>query len=510
MGIQPLVPQVCPHCEAKKSFIIASDKLICQHCGHTLRKDDGTRKKPAEAKKSKPKAMPRRKFQPSYRLTMRGEINQWAKAAYDTGQDYIRQEKWDDALKAFHRALDNERDFLDAHLWIARLSDDPQVQEEHLTNILAHDPNHMEALQELMVLRGELDPSALDAKDPHAQPVLRDAGGIVATETQNLRCKQCNSPHMTFDHATLFAKCDSCGYVDKEASGGSTDLESLTMALLKRKTKTVVWKVGSRLLHCNSCGAERTLPSRKLSERCPFCGSNHVILQDALESFEQPDGIVRFKITREQAAEQVKSKLEGWSERFKGLFDNNKVDRATIDGVYLPFWAFDTVLDVRRSVFSENTGVGMTRDSNNFNASFTPAYQTETIGDAMNNVLIPAVTSPPHKMIDKMGKFDLKEAVGYNPKLLAKFPAELYSIDFDKASLEARGVIGEEMRLRHGAINRSGMQVNIFTSVTQMTFRLYLLPVWVATLYEEDGDVRTALINGQSGQAGMGKTIKPK
>ena len=29
--------------------------------------------------------------------------------------------------------------------------------------------------------------------------------------------------------------------------------------------------------------------------------------------------------------------------------------------------------------------------------------------------------------------------VNYQPKLLAKHPAELYNIDFDKASLEARG-----------------------------------------------------------------------
>lgn len=506
MPIQPLAPKICPQCNAKNSFIIGDGKFTCERCFHIIRQADGAPKPPIEKVKSKPTAS-RRKVRASYRITTRGEINTWARAAFDTAQDHIRQEQWDEAIKSFYRALENQADFIDPHLWIARISEDPNVKEDHLTTVLAHDPNHIEALQELMVLRGELDPSALDAKDPHAPVIIQNAGGKVTTITQNLRCSQCGSPDMKYDFGTQFATCNSCGQVDKNVGVGNGNSDSLMMALLKRRSKKVVWKVGERLLHCNGCGAERTIPASKLSDNCPFCGSKHVILRDSIDTFEQPDGIVRFVVDKKQASEAVKSQLSSWMERMKGWLDNNTVERATLQGIYLPFWVFDSVLEIRRTAILENPGGSLGGRPHNQN--YVPSYDSTTINDGMNNVLVPAVKSPPKRMIYKVGKYDLGQVVEYNPTLLADFTAELYSLDFDKASLDARTLIGDAMRQRHTNNHQTGVQINIFTSVKQMSFRLLLLPVWVATLYEEDGDVRTALVNGQTGKVVMSKARKP-
>lgn len=502
-SIKPLAPKVCPQCNAKNPFIIGDGKFTCEQCFYTMRETDVAPQSPPAQLTSR-----RDNLRASYRITTRGEIDTWARAAFDTAQDFVRQKKWDDALKSFYRAIENQPDFIDPHLWIARISEDPTVQEEHLTTVLAHNPNHLEALQELMVLRGELDPSALDAKDPHAPVVIQDAGGKVTTITQNLRCSQCGSPDMKYDFATHFATCNSCGNVDKNVGAGGGSMDSLTMALLKRRSQKVIWKVGERMLHCNGCGAERTIPAKKLSDNCPFCGSKHVILQDSLNTFEQPNGMVRFMVSKKQASEAVKSKLSTWMERMKGWLDNNTVERATLQGIYLPFWVFDATLDVRRTAILENPGVGMSNKSRE--TQNIPAYNSMVIQDGMNNVFVPAVKSPPKRMIHQLGKFDLGQVVDYNPQLLSEFTAELYSIDFDKASLDARTLIGKVMRERHTNNNPSGVSVNVFTSVTQMSFRLLLLPVWVATLYEEDGDVRTALVNGQTGQVVMGKARKPR
>ena len=77
-------------------------------------------------------------------------------------------------------------------------------------------------------------------------------------------------------------------------------------------------------------------------------------------------------------------------------------------------------------------------------------------------------------------------------------------MDFDKASLEARSKAGDMARVRHG-ISGQG-----YTHIQHMTFQLLLLPVWVATLYEEDGDIRPALVNGQTGKVVLGKPRKPQ
>ncbi len=42
-----------------------------------------------------------------------------------------------------------------------------------------------------------------------------------------------------------------------------------------------------------------------------------------------------------------------------------------------------------------------------------------------------------------------------------------------------------------------------------MSFRLLLLPVWIATLSEVDGDTRPALVNGQTVRVVLGSARKP-
>jgi hypothetical protein len=108
-----------------------------------------------------------------------------------------------------------------------------------------------------------------------------------------------------------------------------------------------------------------------------------------------------------------------------------------------------------------------------------------------------------------LGEFELDSMLPYEPNLLAKYPAELYDIDFDEASLEARGRASEQMREENLSSKDSNVDMTVSTMVIQMTFSLVLMPVWVATLTERDGDLRTALVNGQSGRVALSKARKP-
>jgi hypothetical protein len=136
----------------------------------------------------------------------------------------------------------------------------------------------------------------------------------------------------------------------------------------------------------------------------------------------------------------------------------------------------------------------------------------ETFTDALNNVPVCGVTMPTPTLTRKLGKFNLDEMVAYQPKLLAKYPAELYTIDFDKASLEAREAVSKAMQHKHNQreMGDEQMQISVFSNIQNMNFRLLLLPVWVATLTEADGDTRAALVNGQTGKVVLGKSQKPR
>jgi len=505
----PFIPRICIRCEQRGTFVIYEDRIECNHCGYMLSKEDGKPITLNERKQNAPTTDdPRTKLKASTYISHPEPISKWAESAFTSAQAYIERHMWDEALQALYRAIDTQPDFTDAHLWIARLLDDPKKQREHLTHIIAHQPNHMEAIRELMILDGKLSHDAVGINDAHVEPNEQEVNAAVKVETTNPHCPACGSPNMQTENGIL--TCDFCGYVDSSRQkNNQTGVAMLTAALLERRSQPVKWIVGEQFLDCNNCGAKRTIPARKLSERCPFCGSNHVIERDVIDSFTQPDGILPFVVTRKGAGTAIKSKLSNWTERVKGWFDNNTVKRATLSGVYLPYWVFDAVLEVRRTVFRQSDHRQDNR-SYKINASSMLAYESTKIPDAIHNVAVCAVKSPPNHITQRLGKYDFSRAIDYDPGLLTRFSAELYSIDFDKASIMARKPISERMREKHQIFNNTGEQVNISTSVLQMHFRLLLVPVWIGTLYEEDDDIRSTLVNGQTGEVVLGRTQKPE
>lgn len=480
-------PSQCPSCASSGTLVLDSDAIICVLCGYRQR-----------TAAPQPVPAPLRKLAPSYRITYKGALDPWARAAFDTGQDCVRREDWAGAAQAFRRALENQKDFIDAHFWLALISDDPVVKRDHLTTVLAYDPNNIEAIRELMVVDGRLTPEEASRTHHHEEIETRRADLPVNTQTTVLKCPVCEGD-LTIDGDHVV--CRFCGHKDQrplyQRGAGS---ESLAMALIQRKAKAVRWVIGERLLHCNNCGAERTIPNSKLSLRCPFCASNHVIEQDALGSFEQPDALLPFRITREQAGALIKQKLRGWGERMRGWFDDNRVKRGTLEGYFLPFWVFDAVVEVTKTVSDTRSGQGR--------IGVVQPFSRTTIPEMVNNLPVCAVASPPARLTAQLGPYNLAGLVAYSADLLAQYPAELYTLDFDRASLEARSIIGKQMRAKHGQTQRDEVKINIFSGVRQMHFQLVLLPVWVANLLERDGDTRLALVNGQTGSVVLGKSQK--
>ena len=441
---------------------------------------------------------------PVVTLTQRGEIDLRARTLFDNGQDALWRGDKADAVHEFEQAIDVQPDFVDAHLWIAKTSSDPHVQRDHLDSIIAHDPGHVEALRLLMVLNGQLTPEEAQRSQEARTPILKRATDAVMTSIATLHCPVCGGD-LTIDEANGRVICRFCGHIElldpnHHTSDGANILGA---ALLKRRAQAVQWIVGERILHCSQCGAERTIPSGRLSTVCPFCGSTQVIQQDALNTIEKPDGLLRFTVSEEQAKAVIRERLRSVGQRIAGLLDNNQIAHATIEGIYLPFWVLDALVEVSKTTFDRRTPT-----SRQAVAEIQP-YTNTRFSDGMMSLPVAAVKSPPPALTAQVGEFSLSDAIAYEPNLLAKYPAALYDIDFDEASLTAQGIVSEHMRQRYGQSDTRNVEVQVFSSVVQMSFTLLLLPVWVSTLYERDGDVRTALVNGQTGQVALGKAQKP-
>lgn len=481
----------CPECGKRMSFDLSSTTVMCKHCGH--KRGTGLDERAAEVR-AKPRL--------NVSLANESALSPRAVSLFYTAHDYLHQGDKAEALATLQDAIDVEPDFEDAHLWIVKISDDEKLKREHLSSILAVNPSHLEATRLMLVLNGRLTPEQAERGMRSEGPVLQKADGAVKTATTTLRCPNCKGD-MTVNEASGMAECRFCGASAPAPTRNTDAPDLLVAALLERRAESVRWVIGERLLHCNECGAERTMAADQLSMRCPFCDSNHVIEQDALGSFTQPDGIVPFQVTRDQAGALIKDKLRGVSERLKSWFDNNKVSRATLNGYYLPFWVFDAMVEVTRTRIDNNPSP----DRNRFVA---PAYQQTKQSDAIYDLEVCGVKSPASELTRQLGEYDIKTMVEYEPTLLAKYPAQIYTIDFDKAALEARSLVSNMMRSRYTKreISDDGVSINVFSNIHQMTFRLALMPVWIASLLEEDGDHRLALVNGQSGRVVLGKAEK--
>ncbi|MEO1290543.1 MAG: hypothetical protein AAFV93_22595, partial [Chloroflexota bacterium] len=447
---------------------------------------------------------PRDKLQITYGMPNTSiDVDRWAEVKYTSGLDYARQGKYDESLKSFEQAIEMERGFVDAHLWVARLSLDPKEKHYHYSEVIAHMPMNLEAQRELLVIKGDMTREEADrAADMSADRDVRTADVAVGVNMIEIVCSSCGGTleaHADASHVN----CQFCGHQETLQRHGDTAGQVLSAAMILDRGQGTQWRVGKYLLHCDNCGSERIITHKKMTIQCPFCGSNHVIKADALDSFRQPDGIVPFSVDDKTARHAIDDELGSFMERMKGFFVKNKPDIIQMHQVYLPFWYFDVTAQVTIRIIQSS------RQSARSYADLNRMRSEQQFVDALMNIPFSGVESPSHRLTSRLEKFDLTNAKPYDPQLLAGHTAEMYTIDYQQASLDVRKEIGDRFRFRHRHDPDAETQRCVSYLIQQMSFRLLMIPVWVATITEVDGDVRLGLVHGQTGQAILGVASRP-
>lgn len=493
--------KVCPRCGSVMRYDSVAAVFRCHGCGKIL-------DAPPETLEEAAARLAARGPRPEVKLTHRGPLEERAAILFDTAQERLWNDDKVGAISKLKLALEIQTNFADAHLWLAKLADDEADQRDQLGEILAHDPSHQEAMLMLMVLDGRITQAEADdlAKRPHEPEAVWEQAEGVAASSAALLCPNCGGHLTVTDEAQVV--CRFCGQVvDPEAlSALDSAGDVLSAALLERRTKPVRWLIGSRIVHCGQCGADRTLARSELSARCAFCGSGQVILQDALGSFEQPEGLIPFTVSEEAAKAAVRDALAGMGERLRGMVSpDDKIVSAGIEGVFLPFWVFDALVEV--TVTGWDKGARM-QDRGRMQMGDL-GYRHSSFRDGYTGLFVPAVTSPPPELVAELGEFEMDAMRPYEPALLASHPAALYTVEVDRASLEARSMASQRAKQRELAVSNALEEMSVSALPLQMSFMLVLAPVWLSTLRERDGDLRTALIHGLTGKVVMSRARRP-
>jgi len=121
------------------------------------------------------------------------------------------------------------------------------------------------------VLRGEINAEQAERIASGKAPPVQSVTTPVSAQVEAPRCPQCGGAMIQTQGRTL---CRHCGYTPNERPPTS-NAQALTVALLKRRSQPVVWRVERHVLRCEQCGAAH-VQARTLAAECPFCGSAQV------------------------------------------------------------------------------------------------------------------------------------------------------------------------------------------------------------------------------------------
>jgi hypothetical protein len=178
-----------------------------------------------------------------------------------------------------------------------------------------------------------------------------------------------------------------------------------------------------------------------------------------------------------------------------------------MDGIYVPYWTYDAQT---RSQYTGQRGTEYTVNRTVM-VDGKPQVRTEIrvrwsnvrgrVQRFFDDVLVLASKSLPRKYTEGLEPWDLSQLAPYQPKYLAGFRAEAYTVDLETGFADARQkmdrVIERDIKFDIGGDRQRISSVD--TDVSAVTFKHVLLPVWMAA-YKYRGQSYRFVVNGQSGR----------
>ncbi len=389
------------------------------------------------------------------------------------------------ATEQLQELAESHPDFVDAWVWLAATAAEKDERIQFLDEALVRDPAHPLARDAMAVLRGRVSPAQ------------RQRG--VGAQSTAVRCPKCGGS-LEYEPGAKEVICAHCGHTLRLPETNIVDGKARLVGdlRLERKFQGHSWQQVERVLQCQSCGAELTM-TRHLAKPCLFCGSPNVLDRDARQGIEQPDGFLPFSVDKSTASETLGSAVRG-SQRFLRIRGSDQKLRIhELQALYLPYWVFDGFVEVRTARMS-------LFDRHDPRAK--PLVTRELL--MFENILLSGLVTPPQEFLAGILPFDVAALVPYEPRLLADWPAALYSLDVETAVETARAsMLRAAMRAREPLVRiEDGEEDDVRRGyrVTSATYQLVLLPAWAALL-ETRGKLRAALVNGQTGKAVVSRPL---
>lgn len=320
-------------------------------------------------------------------------------------------------------------------------------------------------------------------------------------------CEGCGAD-LTFSIGQQQLKCPFCGFekqlhVEADAEVSEQDFLAMLDRLKNWRDEGVEQQQeGQSEVRCGSCGGNVVFQGALTSTECPYCGSP--IQRDKVHDAEhriQVDGVLPFLVERKIAQQRLKDWVQSrWFA--PGDFLQRGVD-GKFNGVYLPFWTFDSMTfnqysGERGERYTVQVGEGNEKRTETRVRWWPAAGSFQRFFD---DVLIVATRGLPTWMLDRLEPWPLDKLQPFSQELLAGFYARTYEKELEPGFADARQKIEAEVmaetRQRIGGDEQRVHQCH--THYEAITYKHLLLPVWLLA-YRYGGQSYQVAVNAATGE----------
>ncbi len=329
------------------------------------------------------------------------------------------------------------------------------------------------------------------------------------TKVEQFPCPSCGAKLEFHPHAGRL-KCPYCGWEDAIAETAAAIVEHDYREYLQTKHTTLSQLSTTALeVACPGCRASITFQPPDTAGKCPFCGTGIVTQGKAAGPVIEPEGVMPFTISQQQARQRIRQWIENrW---FVPNALKQMAQQTGLQGVYLPFWTYDTYTvshytGMRGEYYYVTETYTETDDDGNSSTRTERVQRTRwyptagTVEQFFDDVLIPATQQVPGPDLQKLAPWPLENLQPYDSAYLAGFKAQRYQVPlatgFETAKQQIKGDIEDQAKSDIGGDDQQ--ITTLATDYSAITFKHILLPVWISA-YRYNNRPFQVMVNAQTG-----------
>ncbi len=307
------------------------------------------------------------------------------------------------------------------------------------------------------------------------------------------KCENCGGP-VKYSATLGKFNCEYCNTVYSE-----DEVKALT--LLSEREDVVVDAVNGDYVeyHCPSCGANIVTDETTVATNCYYC-NNPIVMSGKLESSQMPTKVIPFRVDKKKALES----FDNWIKTKKFVpksFYNDKQEIEEINGVYFPYWLYNTNVFVDIDREGSRT---YTRTEGDYRVTYRKDFRIVRKGDIdVKNLPKLALAKSNKVLVESVYPFDFNNAINFDSSYLSGFVAEKKDIEKEALmnSIEDDVYKYSTKVVRDSMTGESVNVVNNDFTIGQGSFEYAMLPVWAISYNDKDSNKHFFFsVNGQTGK----------